>query len=84
MKTKTHKPRGFAAMDPERQREIASRGGKAAQKQGNAYEFSSEEAREAGRKGGLAVSQDREHMSRIGHIGRRGAIKNAKSTTASN
>ncbi|MDB5932402.1 MAG: hypothetical protein JWR60_4109 [Polaromonas sp.] len=44
--------RGFAAMDPERQREIASEGGKAAHQSGNAHEFNSEEAREAGRKGG--------------------------------
>lgn len=46
--------RGFAAMDPERQREIASEGGKAAHESGNAHEFTSEEAREAGRKGGQA------------------------------
>ena len=46
--------RGFASMDPERQREIASRGGKAAHASGNAHQFSATEAREAGRKGGLA------------------------------
>jgi general stress protein YciG len=46
--------RGFAAMDPSRQREIASEGGKAAHQSGNAHEFTSEEAREAGRKGGQA------------------------------
>jgi general stress protein YciG len=46
--------RGFAAMDPERQREIASEGGKAAHESGHAHEFTSEEAREAGRKGGQA------------------------------
>ncbi|MFL9925252.1 KGG domain-containing protein [Herbaspirillum lusitanum] len=45
--------RGFAAMDPERQRQIASAGGKAAHLKGSAHEFSSAEAREAGRKGGL-------------------------------
>lgn len=44
--------RGFASMDPEKQREIASKGGKAAHQSGNAHEFDSEEAREAGRKGG--------------------------------
>lgn len=44
--------RGFAAMDPERQREIAREGGKAAHLSGNAHEFTSEEARAAGRKGG--------------------------------
>jgi general stress protein YciG len=61
--------RGFAAMDPEQQREIASEGGKAAHEQGTAHEFTSEEAREAGRKGGEAVSRDREHMSEIGKKG---------------
>jgi hypothetical protein len=42
--------RGFASMDPERQRQIASQGGKAAHQSGNAHEFTSEEARAAGRK----------------------------------
>lgn len=44
--------RGFASMSPERQRQIASQGGKAAHLKGTAHEFSSEEARAAGRKGG--------------------------------
>ncbi|MEI6950169.1 KGG domain-containing protein [Paraflavisolibacter sp. H34] len=44
--------RGFASMDPQRQREIASEGGRAAHQQGVAHEWTSEEAREAGRKGG--------------------------------
>ena len=46
--------RGFAGMDPEKQREIASRGGKAAHQSGNANEFDSESGREAGKKGGQA------------------------------
>lgn len=46
------KGRGFAGMDPKRQREIASEGGKAAHQKGSAHEFDSEEARAAGRKGG--------------------------------
>ena len=46
--------RGFASMDETRQREIASEGGKAAHEKGTAHEFTSEEAREAGRKGGEA------------------------------
>jgi general stress protein YciG len=46
--------RGFASMDEDKQREIASKGGKAAHEQGTAHEFDSEEAREAGRKGGQA------------------------------
>lgn len=41
--------RGFASMDPQRQREIASEGGRAAHASGNAHEFNSEEAREAGK-----------------------------------
>ena len=49
--------RGFAAMDQAQQREIASRGGKAAHEQGTAHEFTSEEARAAGRKGGQAAHQ---------------------------
>lgn len=46
--------RGFAAMDPDKQRAIASLGGKHAHKIGKAHQFTSEEAREAGRKGGLS------------------------------
>jgi uncharacterized protein len=42
----------FASMDDEKQREIASKGGKAAHEKGTAHEFTSEEAKEAGRKGG--------------------------------
>lgn len=61
--------RGFASMSDEKQREIASKGGRAAHEKGTAHEFTSEEAREAGRKGGEAVSQDREHMSDIGRKG---------------
>jgi uncharacterized protein len=61
--------RGFAAMDPEKQKQIASEGGRAAHKQGVAHEWSSEEAREAGRKGGQIVSRNREHMSEIGRRG---------------
>ena len=47
---------GFASMDPQRQREIASEGGRAAHEKGTAHEFTSDEAREAGRKGGMARS----------------------------
>lgn len=61
--------RGFAGMDPERQRQIASMGGRAAHESGNAHEFTTEEARAAGRKGGEAVSRNREHMAAIGRRG---------------
>ena len=46
--------RGFASMDRSKQKEIASKGGKAAHEKGTAHEWTSEEAREAGRKGGMA------------------------------
>lgn len=51
---RTRAQRGFAAMDPAKQREIASKGGRAAHLKGTAHEFTSEEARVAGRKGGEA------------------------------
>ncbi len=63
--------RGFASMDLSKQREIASKGGKASHAQGRAHEFTAEEAREAGRKGGQAVSHDRAHMAAIGRAGGR-------------
>ena len=44
--------RGFASMSAEKQREIASKGGKAAHRKGTAHQWSSQEARDAGRKGG--------------------------------
>src|SRR6188472_4430675 len=61
--------RGFAAMSPERQKQIASEGGRAAHKLGVAHEWNSDEARKAGRKGGQIVSQNRDHMSEIGRRG---------------
>ena len=61
--------RGFASMDPNKQREIASKGGRAAHAKGTAHEFNSDEARNAGRKGGQAVSRNREHMAAIGRRG---------------
>jgi general stress protein YciG len=51
---KPKKPRGFAAMDPKLVSQIASKGGKSAHMAGTAHEFTSDEAREAGRKGGIA------------------------------
>src|SRR6266576_1078680 len=79
--------RGFASMDPSKQREIASKGGRAAHSKGTAHEFTSDEARVAGRKGGEAVSRDRAHMSAIGSEGghsrgaRARAIQTAGNTT---
>ena len=68
--------RGFAAMDAERQREIASMGGRAAHQQGTAHEFDSAEARAAGRRGGEVVSQNRKHMAEIGALGGRASRGN--------
>src|SRR5260221_3650597 len=62
-------PRGFAAMNQDKQREIASKGGRAAHAKGTAHEFTADEAREAGRKGGETVSRNREHMAQIGREG---------------
>jgi hypothetical protein len=65
----SRKLRGFAAMDEARQREIASKGGRAAHEKGTAHEFSKDEARAAGKKGGEVVSQNRRHMADIGRKG---------------
>jgi uncharacterized protein len=72
--------RGFASMDEDKQREIASKGGHAAHEKGTAHEFTPEEAREAGRKGGEAVSQDREHMAEIGSKGGKSSHKGGKNS----
>ena len=58
--------RGFAAMDPEMQREIASKGGKAAHEKGVAHKFTSEEARLAGKKGGRRVRSNRTEINQKG------------------
>lgn len=72
--------RGFASMDRDKQREIASKGGRAAHQKGTAHEFDSGEARAAGRKGGVTVSKNREHMAAIGRRGgeARGANRAAR------
>ncbi len=72
--------RGFASMDRTKQREIASKGGRAAHQKGTAHEFDSGEARAAGRKGGVTVSKNREHMAAIGRRGgeARGANRAAR------
>lgn len=63
------KKRGFATMSPEKQRAIASKGGREAHRQGTAHEFSSEEARAAGRLGGKTMGANRVHMAAIGRKG---------------
>lgn len=54
-------------MTREQNRKISQQGGKAAQAKGTAHRFTSEEASAAGRKGGLKVSEDREHMRQLAH-----------------
>lgn len=59
----TKSRRGFAAMSPETQRRIASEGGKASHASGRGHRFSAEEAREAGRKGGLVSRRGKTNAS---------------------
>jgi len=61
--------RGFAAMGAQKQQEIARRGGQEAHKKGTAHEFTSDEARIAGHRGGSVLSRDRQYMSKIGRKG---------------
>ena len=56
-------------MDRAKQREIASKGGKAAHQKGTAHEWTSEEARDAGRKGGIASHRRRREMMSQGNTG---------------
>jgi general stress protein YciG len=58
--------RGFASMDRGKQRDIASKGGKAAHQKGTAHEWTSEEAREAGRKGGMASHRRKQEQAPAG------------------
>jgi general stress protein YciG len=60
--------RGFASMDRSKQKEIASKGGKAAHQKGTAHEWTSEEARDAGRKGGLASHRRRREQKDGGDV----------------
>src|SRR4051794_21584418 len=71
--------RGFAAMDSDRQRELAKRGGKAAHQLGRAHEFSEDEARQAGKKGGASLAKNRAHMA---EIGRKGGLKRSQNAAA--
>jgi general stress protein YciG len=65
--------RGFASMDRNKQREIASKGGKAAHQKGTAHEWTSEEAREAGRKGGMASHRRKQQQQGGGNESSGGA-----------
>jgi general stress protein YciG len=71
-------------MDRGKQREIARKGGMAAHRKGTAHEFTAEEARFAGRKGGQQVASNRGHMIEIGRLGgRRSAERRKNRATAS-
>lgn len=74
---------GFASMDEHKQREIARKGGMAAHRKGTAHEFTTEEARFAGRKGGQQVSANRSHMIEIGRLGGRRSAERRRSRTVS-
>ena len=74
--------RGFASMDPELQRAIASKGGKAAHQSGNAHRFTSEEAREAGRKGGQAAHRSSARASRSSDDEEESPAKNSSSNSS--
>ena len=69
---------GFASMDRHKQREIARKGGMAAHRKGTAHEFTTEEARFAGRKGGQRVATNRGHMIEIGRVGGRRSAERRK------
>ena len=68
--------RGFASMDRNKQREIASKGGKAAHQKGTAHEWTSEEAREAGRKGGMASHRRKQEQQGGGNTESSGGSDN--------
>lgn len=58
------KKRGFASMNPEQRREIARAGGIASHQSGKAHKFTTEEARAAGRLGGLAAQKNKQEKNR--------------------
>ena len=70
--------RGFASMERNKQREIASKGGKAAHQKGTAHEWTSEEAREAGRKGGMASHRRKQEQQ--GGGGTESELENPRDT----
>ena len=71
--------RGFALIPKETLRQWASLGGKISQQEENAHRFTSETAREAGKRGGEAIAKDREYMRALG---RRGGIAKANARKA--
>jgi uncharacterized protein len=72
--------RGFASMDRAKQREIASKGGKAAHQKGTAHEWTSEEAREAGRKGGMASHRRKQQQQQPAETSSGNDLENPRDT----
>lgn len=68
--------RGFARLTPERRRELGKRGQEIMRKNGFAHQFSTKNAKEAGKKGGETISKNREHMK---EIARKGGLASGKS-----
>lgn len=73
----TPRPRGFAAMNPDRHRHIAALGGRTAAQTGKGHRYTADTARQAGQKGGISVARNRQHMA---DIGRRGGERRAQIT----
>ena len=69
--------RGFASMSPEKQREIASKGGRAAHEKGTAHEWTADEARSAGRKGGQVSRGGRGRLAPVPMTATPGGVPNA-------
>src|ERR1700722_9815777 len=80
----TRRASGFASMDQRKQREIARKGGRAAHRKGTAHEFTTEEARFAGRKGGQQVAANRTHMIEIGRLGGKRSAERRRNRAAAN
>ncbi|WP_297163057.1 KGG domain-containing protein [Thermogemmatispora sp.] len=59
---KTGRPRGLAALSPERRREIASKGGRTSQSRGTAHQWTAEEASAAGKKGSARYARRRAEL----------------------
>lgn len=68
MNTERKERRGFASMSPEKQREIASKGGRAAHEKGTAHEWTADEARSAGRRGGQVSRGGRGRLNPAGEV----------------
>ena len=73
--------RGFATLQPDRHKAASAKGGRAAHQAGKAHEFTSDEAKAAGRLGGQRTSANREHMAAIGRKGAKARIEKRKAAS---